>query len=316
MTPFEQQDVIVRTKSGDLNGAMARGIPPQALEPFLNRMTKKNWGTQILSFAQEWPPGEILMGASLAQKLGLYSGDEVTLLPPDLLILPKSELPPMTSMVLGGTLTTDMERFDRQTLLYNKNTPVNSLIKASSLERGIDIWLKNPDQASLVKSQLQDLGKTETWEERNKALLLAIRIEKIAVSTLLGLGALIASFSIVTVLVLLLTQKRTDIGLLMALGLSRQKAQWIFMQIGMFLSLIGLGSGMILGLMISAFFAFTSFEILPADVYYEPSIPAKITTSSLLVIFIGSLFVAFFASWLPVRLHIDKNLSATWRRSL
>lgn len=313
---FEQQDVIVRTQGGEFGGAIAKGIDPETLSRLLKRITHKKWSPHILSFTKHWDSGDILMGSNLAQSLSLYSGDQVTLLPPDLLVLPKQSLPPMKKMSLSGVLSTEMERFDRQTILYNRNYPLSPFIKASSLEKGIDIWLKNPDHASQMKKQLYGLGKIETWEERNKALLLAIQVEKIAISTLLSLGTLIASFSIVTTLALLLTQKRADIGLLMALGLSRQKTQWVFMKIGMFLSMIGLGSGLLLGLLVSSFFVFTSFEVLPSDVYYEPSIPAQITVHSIISILIGSVIIAFFASWLPVRFHIDKNLSTIWRQSL
>ena len=316
ITPFEQQDVIVRTLGGELSGAIAKGIKPMALGQLLQQMEHKTWSPHLLSFAKDWPPGELLMGDILAQNLNLYGGDPITLLPPDLLILPKGEIPPMKAMVLGGVLSTGMESFDRQMILYNKDYPISPFIKASSLERGFDIWLKDPDQANKVKNQLHGLGRIQTWEEKNKARLLAIKIEKLAISTLLSLGTLITSFSIVTVLVLLLTQKRADIGLLMVLGLSRQKTQLVFMKIGMFLSLMGLGSGAILGLLVSAFLALTSFEVLPSDIYYEPSIPAQITANSLFLIFSGSLIISFLASWLPVRFYIDKNLSANWRRSL
>ena len=241
ITPFEQQDVIVRTSGGELSGAIAKGITPMALGQLLKQMEHKTWSPHLLSFSKNWPSGELLMGASLAQSLNLYGGDPITIFPPDLLILPKGEIPPMKAMVLGGVLSTDMESFDRQMILYNKDHPISPFIKASSLERGFDIWLKDPDQASKVKSQLHELGSIQTWEEKNKARLLAIKVEKLAINTLLSLGTLIASFSIVTVLVLLLTQKRADIGLLMALGLSRQKTQLVFMKIGMLLSLMGLG---------------------------------------------------------------------------
>lgn len=302
--PLEQQDVIIRTIDGEFSGAVARGMEPNSLGRFLQRMSG--------SSQAQWtngPSGEILVGVELAQILGLFEGDLVTFIPPESLLLPRGEVPKMESLVVKGLLSTNVQNFNRQTILYNKNNSLRHFVDTASFERGFEIWLENPDQATEVKDLLKGVGKVDTWEDRNKALLLALRLEKMAMSILLGLGALIASFSIVTVLVLLLTQKKADIGLLMAMGLSRRKTQWVFMKVGMLLSMMGMGSGMIVGLVVSAFLAFTSFDILPSDIYHESSIPAQITVASFMSVLVGSVFIAFFASWLPVRSHIGKSVS-------
>ena len=312
--PFEQQDIIIRTINGEFSGAIAKGIGPHSLDQLLQQMTDSPLDQPPLT--HNWPLGEIFIGRKLARTLGIFEGDIVTLIPPESLILPKGEVPRMENLVVSQLLSTSVENFNRQMILYNKNNSLRSFVNTASFERGFEIWLKNPDQAAETKNLLNGIGKVETWEDRNGALLMALRLEKMALSTLLSLGALITSFSIVTVLVLLLTQKRSDIGLLIAMGLSRRKTQWIFMKIGMLLSMIGMGSGMIVGLIISTLLALTSFEILPTDIYHESSIPAQITVTSLIIVFFSSLIIAFLASWLPVRSYIDKSVLSILRESL
>ena len=316
--PFEQQDIIVRTIDGEFRGAVAKGIEPNSLSQFLHRINPVDSNEYLSFFTKKanWPPGEILVGIELAKVLDLFKRDRVTFMPPESLLLPKGEIPIVENLVVGGLLSTRVQTLDRQTIIYNKNNSLRQFVNSASFERGFEIWLEDPDQAAEAKTLLREMGRIETWEERNGALLLALKLEKIAMSTLLSLGALITSFSIVTVLVLLLTQKKADIGLLMAMGLSRKKTQWVFMKIGMLLSTMGMGSGMVVGLVVSSFFAFTSFEILPSDLYHESSIPAQIQVISFVAVFIGSVIIAFLASWLPVRSHIDKSVSAILRDSL
>ena len=311
--PFEQQDIIIRTIDGKLGGAVAKGMDYSAISQFLRQILKVDKGPYASLLIENWTSGDVLIGWKLAQQLGLMEGDPIVLLPPEILILPKSQIPTLESLVIGGILSTYNESFDKQVLIYNKNLSLRPFSKATSLEKGLEIWLKDPGQASRAKGLLSGVGEINTWEDRNQALLIALRLEKFAISTLLSLGSLITSFSIISLLILLLIQKKADIGLLMAMGLSRRQTQLVFMKIGMLLSMMGIGSGMIVGLIISAFFSWTSFEILPSDIYYESSIPAQIKIPSLLVILSGSTLVAFFASWLPVRFHIGKHISTILR---
>src|SRR5690606_38345452 len=109
-----------------------------------------------------------------------------------------------------------------------------------------DIELKDMTQASKLVSALKTQGlNSSSWEQRNSTLFFALRLEKIVMSVFLSLSSLITSFSVVTVLVLLFTQKREEIGTLMAIGLSRRRAQRLFTCLGLILALLGMGGGLI-----------------------------------------------------------------------
>ncbi|MCB0363094.1 MAG: FtsX-like permease family protein, partial [Bdellovibrionales bacterium] len=124
--------------------------------------------------------------------------------------------------------------------------------------------------------------------------------------------ALITCFSIITVLVLLLTQKRRDLGILMAMGLSQKKTKAIFTRVGMMLSLFGMLGGLLLGLMVCFLLDRYPIELLP-DIYYDSSIPVLVTKDLVYFILIASMLVAFLSSYFPARAYTAKWPSQSLR---
>jgi lipoprotein-releasing system permease protein len=115
----------------------------------------------------------------------------------------------------------------------------------------------------------------------------------------LSLAVLITSFSIVTVMVLLMNQKRQDIGMFMALGLSVQRTRWVFLRVGLLLSFIGIFGGVLLGSLVSLILEWYPLELLP-DIYTDSTLPAKLTLRIFLFVLCGSSFLAVLGAWLPV----------------
>lgn len=105
-----------------------------------------------------------------------------------------------------------------------------------------------------------------------------------------------------------MTQKRKDIGVLLAMGLSHRQVQRLFSLVGIYLSgigiLLGFGVGMALSLLLETF----PLEVLP-DIYYDRSIPAQVDVGVSLSILLASLVVAALMSWLPIRVQLRKTVS-------
>ena len=100
-------------------------------------------------------------------------------------------------------------------------------------------------------------------------------MEKITMTTFMSLSGLITCFTIITILILLITQKRADVGILMTLGLPKIDVQRLFQWIGGFLFGIGLLSGLVLGTAISVFLQMYPLEVLP-DIYYDRTLPSRL----------------------------------------
>lgn len=319
LSPFEQQDVILRTVEGVFGGAVAKGLPADALHALLQRVDSllkgnKNVDSRVASDTK-LNPGEVIMGIDLARSLGVYEGDEVVVIPPESLLLPPGETPPYQKLKVRSLLATHVQDVDKGTIFYVQGESLRRFQRAASKEIGTQAWLEDPDdlarwEALFDKKKL----KSETWVDRNKALFFALKMEKTAMTVFLGLSALITSFSIVTVLVLLMSQKRGDIGILMSMGLSARRTRWLFMQVGLFLSLVGMGGGLVLGLLVAFILDRFPVDVLP-DIYYDSSIPATIEMGTVVFITFMALFIAILGAWLPVRRYIRMSPAEALSRS-
>lgn len=306
---FDNQDVIVRTVDGNFGGAVARGVEAQTLKYILTETrkedTSKNHETiQTAPIAPETvdlKPGEIMMGIDLARALGIFEGDTITLIAPEALLLPAGEAPPFERVVVRSLITTNIADIDEKVLFYGRGRSLQTFASSPSRVSGFEVRLPHPEDFGDDKASLEKHGwKVESWIDRNSSLFYALKMEKFAMGMFLALAGVVASFSIVTVLVLLLTQKRKDIGLLMGLGLSPRKTQTLFIQVGLILSAIGIGTGLVLGIVISLLI--DKFPIpLSSEVYYDATIPASVSPWFVLGILIVASGIAFVSASIPAR---------------
>ncbi len=307
---FENQDVILRTVDGNYGGAVARGVEPETLTYILTETRKAvvapvnttPLDAPIISReSSELAKGEVMIGIDLARSLGIFEGDTVTLIAPEALLLPPGEAPPFERVVVKSLITTNLADIDEKVLFYGRGRSLVTFRNSPSRSSGFEVRLPSPQDFQPLKTDLEKSGwRVESWVDRNASLFYALKMEKFAMGIFLGLAGLVASFSIVTVLVLLLTQKRKDIGLLMGLGLSPKKTKVLFIQVGLILSSIGIGSGLILGIVISLLLDRFPIPLLP-EVYYDATIPATIEPWFVVGILIAASGIAFMSAWIPAR---------------
>jgi lipoprotein-releasing system permease protein len=321
---YENQDVILRTVDGLFGGAIAKGIEALPIKRLMDDSrqtvdseTKLEGGTfstpPLSNESSAIQAGEVLLGVDLARGLGIFEGDTVTIIAPEALLLPSGEAPPFERVLVKGLITTNLPDIDSKLVFYRRGLSFHSLKNSASRETGIEVKLAEPEKFQDLKEKLLGSGaQVESWVDRNAALFFALRMEKLVMGSFLGLSALIASFSIVTVLVLVLTQKRKDIGLLMALGLSPKTTRWLFVRVGLFLSVLGIGTGLIGGIVLCLVIDKNPIPLLP-EIYYDTTIPAKIDPLFIVAIILWSGTVAFLAAWLPARAVTQESPSSALR---
>jgi lipoprotein-releasing system permease protein len=323
LTLASQQDVILRTYDGLFGGGVLKGLAPKDFRDFYQRTRQalqvgRAHQNDILPELSEdtWKleRDEVVVGMDLARSLGVFEGDPIIILPPETLLLPKGEAPPYVKFKVKSLLSTRLPDVDGQWIFFNREIKGNPLSRVVSREELVEVRLKDPYQDEKVESLLKAKGfSLTTWRERNKALFFALRLERWSMSLFLALSTLITCFAIISVLLLLIYQKRQEIGILMAMGLSPRKLKKIFIGIGLFLSLLGMGGGVGIGLVLSYILDRYPVEVLP-DIYYDATIPASIEAPQVLAILFFSIVLALFASWLPVRWSLRESPSSCLRR--
>ncbi len=311
---FETQDVIVRA-SDVFSGAVAKGYDTEALHEMLTRIWR--------AARRDTPPpdretaqlgaNEIVIGADLARTLGVFEGDDILLIPPETLMMPKGEIPKFNKFKIKAMFTSQTPDFDSKMIFYNLDNQPRQR-RVLSRESGVEIRLNDPYEADAIKKQLvQKQLKVQTWNERDTALFFALKVESTLMALFLLLAVLITSFSIVTVMLLLMNQKRQDIGMLMAIGLSVRRSRAVFLQVGLFLCFIGITSGVFLGSIICLILDWYPMELLP-DIYTDSTLPAKLTLRILFFVLGSSSLIAIIGSWLPVWRYIVTNPSEALRK--
>ncbi len=305
---FDRQDVILRTVDGIFHGAVARGVTVNTLTSMVKRLEELPHqigvtNSTVLEIPEE---DEVVIGASLAKQMNLYEGDFVTVLPPEALLMAPGENPPFSKVMVKQIVSTNVHDLDSQMVLFQRGKALLNFSKTGSRSVGLDVWLNDPYDSNSIKESLKNYTnfKVETWRDRNSAIFQALRLEKLMLGSFLGLSALITTFSIWSVLSLLIVQKRKEMGLLMAIGFSNQQLRLLFQKLGLYLAGIGLGVGAMVGILVSLYIEKNPLRVLP-DIYYDSEVPAKVEFGFLALV----LLVAIIFIYLAIRLTMNRIIT-------
>lgn len=324
ISDFYKQDIILRSLDGRFSAGIAKGLDVDSLNGFIdrtNRLRYKSNAKNALTYIHKkttLTDREIIIGSDLARELNLFEGDELLLIAPESLLLPSGEAIKYSRVKVAQIFTTEFSEIDSRFLFFQYNGTPPKFDSEASHVRGLELRLKYPDNFESVKTDIISLvgeGRSftvQTWAESNRALFLALKLEKVAMTTFLSLSILITCFSLITVLVMLISQKRKEIGLLMSIGLSARRTKKLFLALGLFLSGLGLFGGLFLGLAVSFLINKYPVDILP-DIYYDSSLPSEINFVFIAWTAIFCLGISFLAAYLPVRIYMRFSPSENLR---
>ncbi len=317
--PFETQEVILRTSEGQFRGAIARGLSRESLNHFNQQMKAlenvKGGGTSRGSQAFQWDVSElpakeeIAIGYDLARLLNVYEGNEIAVLSPEGLLLPPGQMPRFEKVKIKKVIMTSLSDIDSQYIFYQKGEALDSLKKSISRKTGFEIYTDHGNSVAQLKSQMNkefSATQIETWEERNSAMFFSLKMEKFFIGLFLGLAGLIASSSVLSVLVLLLSEKQTDIAILRTLGLSSKGTLRLFTQVGALVSSFGVVIGVVLGTGLGLILQYHPLDVLP-EIYYDSQIPAKVEWVLVVGVLVVGGAIAWLGSYVPAKSATQLN---------
>lgn len=317
--PFETQDVILRTVEGRFRGAQARGMSPDGLDFILGEIERLDGKKpsrkiqepevvsegNVLRELKRLETGEVLIGVELSHVLGVFEGDAMTVVAPEGLLLPVGEAPKFEKVKVREIVTTNLQEFDSQGLFYLQGATLPSMRNNASVRRGFEIWMPDTNQVEHEKERLlQAIGgdqlQASTWRDRNAALFLSLRLEKVVIGIFLTIASLVAGFSLFIILGLLISQKTKEIGLLQSAGLSAKKVQQLFQGVALRLSGSGILGGVILGSAISLYLEHNPLKVLP-DIYYNSEVPAYLDSKFVFIVFLVGITLSWVGGYVVTR---------------
>jgi lipoprotein-releasing system permease protein len=287
-------------------GKKAHGVYIRGIDPEMEART-----TDILSHVKEGSldslsenndvPG-IVLGKELAANLGVFVGDEINIVSPIGEIGPMGMLPRIKHFRVTALFEVGMYEYDSNLVLTHIK-PAQKFFKLNDRISGIELKLKDIYKAPEIKEQLQDtLGPpfhVMDWMQMNKNLFSALKLEKFAMFIILVLIILVASFNIISNLIMNVIEKSREIAILKAMGATSTGIMTIFMLQGLFIGLIGTSLGLIGGYTLG--YLINNYEIikLPADVYYLSHLPVKMKFFDFIVVSLSAVVISFLATIYP-----------------
>ncbi len=278
---------------GRVAGVLVRGIEPKDAA-YLGRLMKTG---SIDALNRK---DTILLGKELARELGLMPGDLFTLIVPFGGFSPAGATTETLRVRMGGAFETGM--FDIDSLVaIMPLAEVQSALGASVT--GIEVKVKDVYAAGEVRDRIvRKLGPGfygRTWMEQNRNLLSALRLEKLVMFIILALIILVASFNIISALVMTVMEKKKDIAILKAMGATNRSIMRVFVAEGLAIGVVGALLGTIVGYTLLEIQ--THFQIikLPSDVYYISTLPMKIDNLDVFLIAAVTILLCLLSTLYP-----------------
>lgn len=295
-TYVEGKALLIPRGGTDVNKVVVvRGVDPGAYSGVSDVVERTGLGTFNLQ-PDDGRPG-LVAGMSLARRLALAppaeneGGSEVAL-------LSAAAIERMLVNVFGGMpfLWFEVRGLFELEAVYDESHVFISIDQAQRLFRlddrvtGIELRLDDLNEADDVKEALQarlDAHDYEvlTWYDLQKSLYDVMRLEKWGASIILALIILVAAFNIVGSLTMIVIEKRRDVGVLQAMGVSRRNIRRIFMLEGLIVGIAGTIFGLVLGVGLSLLQK--HFELVPlagAESFMIDAYPISIRLLDILVI--------------------------------
>ncbi|HIO04927.1 MAG TPA: FtsX-like permease family protein, partial [Gammaproteobacteria bacterium] len=262
----------------------------------------------------------VIIGDILAFQLGVNVGDMVNVLVPDTTLGLAGILPRTKRFKVTGIFSIGAPEMD-QSFAYINITNAQKLLRMNNAVHGIRIRYKDLFQApNLVKldtvkvnQALNTYYSSSNWTNTYGTLFKAINMEKFLVFLLLSLVIVIAVFNIVSLSVMTINEKRSQIAILMTIGATQSFVQRIFMYFGSLIGLTGTLLGLLIGLLITYFlgpivsFLESLLGIKFLEVYFINYFPVDFRLSWIAVICLTSLSLTVLASFYPSRLASKIN---------
>ena len=300
-TPFIYGQVMVN-KSGNVSGAILRGVEPENMGRVLNigRMIKEGSVYSLTTNVGGLPP--IIIGRELAKQLGAYPGGTLNLVSPEGKLTPLGRVPSTQEYRVTAIFDSGMYEYDAS-MVFVSLEAAQSFLGLGNRITGVEVRVQDVYRSDRVgktiEAALGDRFWTKDWKVMNRSLFSALRLEKFAMFVILTMIVLVGALNIISTLVMVVMEKTKDVAILRAMGASAKSIMSIFMPQGLLVGLIGTLAGLASGLGVCHLLAKYKFISLPSDVYYISTLPVRVEFWDVCSVAIAAVVISFMATLYP-----------------
>jgi len=331
--PYIEEGVWLQGQES--SGAFIRGIDPE-YEVRVSEVADK----MLSGSLDDLVPGEygIILGIGLASRLRVGPGDRVTVIAPRLKATPVGASPLMRRFTVVGAFEFGEFENDSALALIHMDDAARLLRMPPGSAGGVRLHLQDLYRAwSVARDISTDMteegwGQADTaggpayymvrdWTQERGNLFQAVRTEKTVMWVILSLIIAVAAFNIISMLVMVVTDKQADIAILKTMGARPGTIMRVFVIQGSVIGLVGTAMGVVGGILLAqnvgAVVPFLEnlfgFSLFPSDIYYITELPSDLRSADVLKFALMSLGMALlstlYPSWRAARTHPAEALS-------
>jgi lipoprotein-releasing system permease protein len=301
-TPFVLQQALFTSPNGGATGGLLRGV--DLATPAVRDAIAAQIRFGSLEPVLKGSEPALVLGRELARSLGVAPGDHVTVISPQGAMTAVGLVPKMRRFLVAGWVEVGMYEYDAS-LAYTSLASAQEFAGLGDRVTGVEVKLANPfdakDVGRTIAGQLKGPFWIRDWMDMNRNLFAALQLEKLALFVIVTIIVLVAAFAIIGHLVLLVAEKRKEIGILKAMGAGAGSIGTVFLVAGMLIGVGGTLAGSAFGLLL--IWVQNTYKIirLAGDVYQISYLPMKLTGSDFAMIVGSTLVISFLATLSPAR---------------
>jgi len=304
-TPIIEGQVLVNTE-GSSFGALVRGLESDDLKKLTTVSSTLSPGAM-----EAFDEGDsVIIGARLAERLGLVPGMMLTLVAPKGAVTPFGTTPRVKAYRVAGTFRVGMSEYD-QTYIFMPLMEAQLFFGIENAAQGIELMVTQPDQVRAWRAQVgQVVGPSARlidWQQMNSSLFGALTVERNVMFLILTMIILVAALNIISGLIMLVKDKGGDIAILRTMGATQGAVMRVFFIAGASIGTIGTISGLLIGVVFCAYIEnirqflsrITGTTLFDPTIYFLSQMPAKIDPYDVVSVALMALTLSFLATLYP-----------------
>jgi lipoprotein-releasing system permease protein len=305
VTPYVEGQVLV-SANGVSSGAIVRGLRPVDLGP------QSLLAGHVLagSLAALERPGTAAIGSRMAARMGLFTGDRITLVSPQGVATALGTVPRVASFEVAAIFEVGMYEYDNG-FVYLPLADAQAYFRLDGRVNAIEIMVEDPERVEAYRPDIERILppslRLVDWKQLNSHFFSALEVERNVMFLILTLIVLVAAFNIITGLTMLVRSKARDIAILRTMGATRSAIVRIFFLAGASIGVVGTAIGFALGLAFALNIdtirvwleGLTGFELWSAEIRFLSHLPAKVLPGDVLRVVAMGLALSFLATLYP-----------------
>lgn len=292
---------------GNTTGVMVHGIHAADLET-RKSVTDHFIAGQMSLFDR---PNAAIIGKRLAEKLGLFLGDKITLVAPEGNATAFGTMPRTRTFEIAAIFEAGMIQYD-SSFVFLPLASAQKFFHLGDGVTGIEVFTEDPGNIGAYKEEILPLiadknSRLFDWQQQNAPFFSTIKVERNVMFIILTLIILVASFNVISTLIMLVKDKGRDIAILRTMGATKGMIMRIFFiagsSIGAFGALVGTTGGLLFSWNIDHIRkwieSFSGTDLFRAEVYFLSKLPALVDPNEVILVVVLSLVLTFLASLYP-----------------